>query len=514
MAAIEPERILQIVQPFAGHFITAIGQPAVRLEQNGRAEELVAVPPIAGTSSRAAGAQNTFIQPVQLFTLFWRLKPLLTTWRGADRLQPRPDRSVLCVKMGEVRDKILDDFHVRQRRDAQFAFDIIDRRRAGEAVLAIHVHGARSANPLTARPAKGECRINLVLYFEQSVENHRAAAIKIHFEGVVTRVLTTVRIVAIDLESFDARRAFGLVTFPGLANLAVLGEGKSGHGHSILIAVPGNAGMGLYLGILVVKTSDSATLEPHWTATRLSVMSDDTGWPKTAAIFGATGGIGRALGESLLKNGIERLHVGGRSLPQFEDQRVRPFAFDLLDEASIKDAVGGFGEAPELVVVATGVLTLADGGGPEKSLRALSPDQMAQSFAINTIGPALVAKHVLPTFPRSGRHVFAALSARVGSIGDNRIGGWHSYRASKGALNMLIRNFAIEMQRTRPEVIVAGLHPGTVDTKLSEPFQGNVPSEQLFTPRRSANALLDVINGLLPADSGSILAWDGKRIAD
>ncbi|HCH93311.1 MAG TPA: C-factor, partial [Erythrobacter sp.] len=101
---------------------------------------------------------------------------------------------------------------------------------------------------------------------------------------------------------------------------------------------------------------------------------------------------------------------------------------------------------------------------------------MDEVFRLNTIGPALVAKHVLPLLPRDRRSVFAALSARVGSIGDNRIGGWHSYRASKAALNMLLKNFAIELGRTHKQAIVAGLHPGTVDSALSEPFQANLPA--------------------------------------
>ncbi|WJY18451.1 SDR family NAD(P)-dependent oxidoreductase [Alteriqipengyuania flavescens] len=235
---------------------------------------------------------------------------------------------------------------------------------------------------------------------------------------------------------------------------------------------------------------------------------------RSAAVFVATGGIGRALVDVLLDAGTERVHAGGRAHPETSDARIRPFTFDLLDEASIERAVREFAKPPELVIAATGVLTLSGGRGPEKSLRAVEPDVMATAFALNTIGPALIAKHVLPTFPRQGRHVFAALSARVGSIGDNRIGGWHSYRASKAALNMLIRNFAIELGRTRPEAVVVGLHPGTVDTSLSQPYQGNVPDEQLFSPERSAGHLLDVLGKLGPGDSGSVFDWKGERIVD
>ena len=116
--------------------------------------------------------------------------------------------------------------------------------------------------------------------------------------------------------------------------------------------------------------------------------------------------------------------------------------------------------------------------------------------------------------PRDRRAVFTALSARVGSIGDNRLGGWHSYRASKAALNMILRNLAVELGRTHPQAVVAGLHPGTVDTGLSAPFQKGVKPEKLFTADHSAERLLAVVDGLTPADSGGVYAWDGARIPE
>jgi NAD(P)-dependent dehydrogenase (short-subunit alcohol dehydrogenase family) len=116
--------------------------------------------------------------------------------------------------------------------------------------------------------------------------------------------------------------------------------------------------------------------------------------------------------------------------------------------------------------------------------------------------------------PRDRRAVFAALSARVGSIGDNRLGGWHSYRASKAALNMILRNLAVELGRTHPQAVVAGLHPGTVDTGLSAPFQRGVKPEKLFTADHSAERLLTVLERLTPADSGGVFAWDGQRIPE
>ena len=193
---------------------------------------------------------------------------------------------------------------------------------------------------------------------------------------------------------------------------------------------------------------------------------------------------------------------------------ARQFAFDLTDEASISVAAQMAREAPpDLVLVTTGVLTLSDGTGPERSYKALDPATMEQVFRLNTIGPAIVAKHMLPLFARDRRGVFAALSARVGSIGDNRLGGWHSYRASKAALNMLLKNLALELQRSHPQAVVVGLHPGTVDTALSEPFQRNVPQGKLFTPRHSAASLLDVISRLGLQDSGQVFDWQGQPIA-
>jgi NAD(P)-dependent dehydrogenase (short-subunit alcohol dehydrogenase family) len=133
-------------------------------------------------------------------------------------------------------------------------------------------------------------------------------------------------------------------------------------------------------------------------------------------------------------------------------------------------------------------------------------------FDINTFGPALIAKHFLPIMPTDRRAIFAALSARVGSISDNGLGGWHAYRASKAALNMLIRNFAIEWARRNDQAVCVGLHPGTVDTGLSKPFQSNVPEDRLFSAKQSASYLLDVIERLSPADTGKVFDWAGKEI--
>jgi NAD(P)-dependent dehydrogenase (short-subunit alcohol dehydrogenase family) len=240
-----------------------------------------------------------------------------------------------------------------------------------------------------------------------------------------------------------------------------------------------------------------------------------------AVVFGAGGGIGGALVAALAKaHPGATIHAGTRrrrDIPGPPDCDIRPFAFDLTDEASIAAAfadIAAASPAPlDQVMVATGILqdeTL--GIRPERSLQALDAAAMARVLAINTIGPALIAKHALPRLPRDRRAVLAAISARVGSIGDNRLGGWHSYRASKAALNMLIANVGIELARSHPQAIAVALHPGTVATPLSAPFQRNVPSAQLLTAQASAKALLRVIDRLTPADSGGFRAWDGASI--
>ena len=194
-----------------------------------------------------------------------------------------------------------------------------------------------------------------------------------------------------------------------------------------------------------------------------------------------------------------------------------------IDRAIIFGASGGIGAGlvAELIAREAGTVfaasrsrpeNLPDGTGPERSYKQIDADAMARVFHLNTIGPALVAKHFLPLLPRDRRSLFAALSARVGSIGDNRIGGWHSYRASKAALNMLIRNYAIELGRTHSQAVCVALHPGTVDTALSEPFQANLPEGQLTAPGQAARNLLDVLDGLGSEDSGQLFDWAGKRV--
>ncbi len=185
-------------------------------------------------------------------------------------------------------------------------------------------------------------------------------------------------------------------------------------------------------------------------------------------IIGASGGIGSALATALENRGeVVRLSRSGNGL-------------DLTDEASIERVLGAQEGTFDRIVVATGALQI-DGAEPEKTIRAIDPQAMAAQFALNAIGPALVLKHALPLVPRNRRSVIAVLSARVGSIGDNTIGGWISYRSAKAAVNQIVRTSSIELKRLRKQAICVSLHPGTVQTGLTGPYLGrhrSVPPEE------------------------------------
>jgi NAD(P)-dependent dehydrogenase (short-subunit alcohol dehydrogenase family) len=244
-------------------------------------------------------------------------------------------------------------------------------------------------------------------------------------------------------------------------------------------------------------------------------LTDGAERPFRAAVFGASGGIGREIVDALAERHADGTIFAGMRQPSGAwSNNIMPFAFDLESEISIGGAAASIGSGGplDLVFVATGVLKSDGEFEPEKSWRAIDPSAMAKVFSLNTIGPALIGKHFLALLARDRRSVFASLSARVGSISDNRLGGWHSYRASKSALNMIVRNFALELATRNKGGIAVALHPGTVDTELSKPFQGNVSEGKLFTPAYSAARLLDVLDALVPADSGKMFAWDGEEI--
>lgn len=223
-----------------------------------------------------------------------------------------------------------------------------------------------------------------------------------------------------------------------------------------------------------------------------------------AIVIGASGGIGSALADALEARGEVVTRLSRSSEPPL----------DLASDESIEAAAAALAPAApfDMILVATGILH-GPGLAPEKTYRQLDGPALDQLFRVNSIGPALVARHFLPLLNPAGRAVLAMLSARVGSIGDNRLGGWFGYRASKAALNQIVATLAIELARTRPDTLCVGLHPGTVDTALSAPFQRGVAEGQLLAPAASAAALLAVLDGLTPADSGGCFDWRGERIA-
>ncbi|MFM9853684.1 MAG: SDR family NAD(P)-dependent oxidoreductase [Sphingomonadaceae bacterium] len=223
-----------------------------------------------------------------------------------------------------------------------------------------------------------------------------------------------------------------------------------------------------------------------------------------AVIIGATGGIGSALADFVEGQGVFETVV--------RLSRSSALPVDIMSEASIADVateIGAVGMPIRLIIVATGLLK-GQGVSPEKGWRDLDAGALATTFAINTIGPAIILKHFLPLLPREGKSVFAVLSARVGSIGDNRLGGWYGYRASKAALNQLVHSAAIELTRTRPEAICVSLHPGTVSTPLSVPFVKSGLDVQ--SPDQAAARLVSVIDGLKPSDSGGFFDHLGHSI--
>jgi NAD(P)-dependent dehydrogenase (short-subunit alcohol dehydrogenase family) len=187
----------------------------------------------------------------------------------------------------------------------------------------------------------------------------------------------------------------------------------------------------------------------------------------------------------------------------------RADGLDVTDEASLARVLGRLEGAFDLVIVATGGLEL-NGARPEKTLKSLDSAVLAAQFALNASGPALVLKHTLRLLPRDRPARFAALSARVGSIGDNALGGWYAYRAAKAALNQLIHTAAIEIARSHPQAMVVTLHPGTVATPLTAAYAGGHPT---VSPQVAAGHLLAVLDGLRPADTGSFFDWRGDRVA-
>lgn len=235
---------------------------------------------------------------------------------------------------------------------------------------------------------------------------------------------------------------------------------------------------------------------------------------KNIVIVGATGAIGKAFLEHYVKDeSVENVLAFSRKKMSYENIKIKSFDLDIENQTSIEDAAQNIKDyLIDTIIVATGILH-SENFGPEKSIREINYSTMAKVMAVNTIGPALIGRYFIPLLRKDTKSVLAFLSARVGSISDNKLGGWYSYRASKTALNQIIKNFSIELKRTNPKAVVLGLQPGTVDSNLSEPFKKNVAKGKLFSPEQSREFLSDVIEKASNEDSGNLIAYDGEVIS-
>ena len=255
---------------------------------------------------------------------------------------------------------------------------------------------------------------------------------------------------------------------------------------------------------------------------------------KTALIIGATGAIGQAFCNQLIDQGCKNLYRAARntenlpsqdSLNRMQSAYIEDISFDLTNAQSIKGLISSLPSEIDLVVIATGWLhDITEKQGnlhakevvsfePEKTFKSLHPDHLNKSMNINFLGPTLILKELLIHLPhRKHKTIFAVMSARVGSISDNKMGGWHSYRSSKAALNMMIKNFSIELKRVRSKCLVVALQPGTTNSALSRPFQKFIKPEQLQTPTYSVEHLLKVLVSLNEESSGELIDFEGNVI--
>ena len=247
--------------------------------------------------------------------------------------------------------------------------------------------------------------------------------------------------------------------------------------------------------------------------------------PNVALVQGASRGLGLAFVKRLVEQGEYSTVIATCRSPNFASElqelvgshasRLLLLKLDVTDTASAQataSRIAGDDITLDLLINCAGVLHSPEGLQPEKRLQDISIEHLEQYFRINAIGPLIVAKYLVPLMARRSRAVIANLSARVGSIGDNRLGGWYGYRASKSAQNMFTKTLSIELTRTNPEIICVGLHPGTVATELSAPFSKRVNPEKLFSPEGAASKLLNVIETLTPRDTGKVFAYDGTEI--
>jgi len=242
---------------------------------------------------------------------------------------------------------------------------------------------------------------------------------------------------------------------------------------------------------------------------------------RTALVVGASGGIGLAIARQLLQEpGIQRVYATYRqpnnatALLAIDDDRLHALKVDITsadDLQSLAANIRADQSHPDFVINCAGLLH-EDALQPEKSLNQCKQDALTRLFQVNSIAPLMLARAILPLMPKNRAGHFAVLSAMVGSIGDNRLGGWYGYRASKAALNQLMKTLAVECHRSHPQLCITAIHPGTTDTELSRPFQANVKPEKLYNPIQSAERILRVVSAGRPEDSGRFVNWDGRLI--
>lgn len=253
---------------------------------------------------------------------------------------------------------------------------------------------------------------------------------------------------------------------------------------------------------------------------KINYLSDQS----QALIVGASQGIGLGFVKQILQDQhVTKVYATYRdsetasellNVANENSDRLACLKMDITEELSIIKGIKEISletQKLDLVIYCVGMLHQGE-LQPEKSLRQINSENLINYFQINSIGAVLLAKHLMPLLRHKSGSIFASISAKVGSIGDNRLGGWYGYRASKAALNMFLKTIAIEYSRRCPKTIVVALHPGTTDTRLSQPFQKNVPPEKLFPATKTVNLLLDVLAGLKLTDSGEFFSWDGTQL--
>ena len=234
---------------------------------------------------------------------------------------------------------------------------------------------------------------------------------------------------------------------------------------------------------------------------------------KNIAIIGSSGAIGNAFVEHYLKdNSIQNIFTFSRNAADHLSNKVSSYKMDVESQESIQKAAEQIKDhIIDRVIIASGILH-NESFGPEKSIKDLNYETFAKVYSINTIGPALIGRYFIPLLNKNEKSVIAFLSARVGSISDNKLGGWYSYRSSKTALNQIVKNFSIELKRSNKNAIVLALQPGTVESNFSEPFKKNVSQEKLFSPEYSVELLSKVIESSSEVDSGNLISYDGDTI--